>query len=69
LLVRSKQAQEIYAREMLEPSLRVDVRQDLVPEYAISKPGVDYKVDQYSEEWMLNIAPKVQKRLAEALGC
>jgi hypothetical protein len=50
---------------MLEPSLRVDVRQDVVPEYVIPKTGVDYKVDQYSEEWMLNIAPKVQKRLAK----
>ncbi|HEY2990382.1 MAG TPA: extracellular solute-binding protein [Candidatus Binatia bacterium] len=64
----SKEGQEIYAREMLEPSLRTDVRQDIVPEYVIAKPGVDYKVDQYSEEWMLNIAPKVQKRLAETLG-
>lgn len=64
----SKEGQEIYAREMLEPSLRSDVRQDVVPEYVIPKPGVDYKVDQYSEDWMLNVAPKVQKRLAEALG-
>lgn len=64
----SKEGQEIFAREMLEPSLRSDVRQDLVPEYVIPKPGVGYKVDQYTEDWMLNLAPKVQKRLAEALG-
>lgn len=64
----SKEGQEIFAREMLEPSLRTDVNQDLVPEYVIPKPGVAYKVDQYSEDWMVNIGPKVQKRLAEALG-
>jgi len=64
----SKEGQEIYAREMLEPSRRTDVRQDNVPDYVIPKPGVDYKVDQYSEDWIVNVAPKVQKRLAEALG-
>jgi len=64
----SKEGQEIFAREMMEPSLRTDVRQDLVPDYVVPKPGVDYKVDQYSEDWMLNIGPKVQKKLAEALG-
>lgn len=64
----SKEGQEIYAREMLEPSRRTDVRQDNVPDYVIPKPGVDYKVDQYTEDWIVNVAPKVQKRLAEALG-
>ena len=64
----SKEGQEIYAREMLEPSLRTDVRQDLVPDYVIPRPGVKYDMDQYSEDWMLNILPKVQKRLTETLG-
>jgi len=64
----SKEGQEIYARELLEPSRRTDVRQDLVPEYVLPKPGVDYKLDQYSEDWIVNVAPKVQKKLAEALG-
>jgi ABC-type Fe3+ transport system substrate-binding protein len=64
----SKEGQEIYAREMLEPSRRNDVRQDLVPDYVIPKAGLDYKLDQYTEDWIANIAPKVQKRLAEALG-
>lgn len=64
----SKEGQEIYAREMLEPSLRTDVRQDIVPDYVIAKPGVDYKLDQYTEDWILNVAPKLQKRLADALG-
>ena len=64
----SRDGQEIFAREMMEPSLRTDVRQDIVPDYVVPKPGVDYKVDQYSENWMLNLGPKVQKKLAEALG-
>ena len=64
----SKEGQEIYAREMLEPSLRTDVRQDLVPDYVTPRPGVKYDMDQYSEDWMLNILPKVQKQLTDALG-
>jgi ABC-type Fe3+ transport system substrate-binding protein len=64
----SKEGQEIYARELLEPSRRTDVRQEMVPDYVLPKPGVDYKLDQYSEDWIGNIAPKLQKRLAEALG-
>jgi ABC-type Fe3+ transport system substrate-binding protein len=64
----SKEGQEIYAREMLEPSLRTDVRQDMVPDYVMPRPGVKYDMDQYSEDWMLNIMPKVQKQLTEALG-
>ena len=64
----SKEGQEIYAREMLEPSLSTDVRQDLVPDYVTPRPGVKYDMDQYSEDWMLNILPKVQKQLTEALG-
>jgi len=29
---------------------------------------VKYDMDQYSEDWMLNILPKVQKQLTDALG-
>jgi hypothetical protein len=44
------------------------VRQDLVPDYVIPRPNVKYDMDQHSEDWMLNILPKVQKQLTEALG-
>jgi ABC-type Fe3+ transport system substrate-binding protein len=57
----SKEGQEIYAREMLEPGLRTDVRQDLVLDYVIPRLNVKYDMDQYSEDWMSTSHPKCRR--------
>lgn len=64
----SKEGQELYAKAMLEPSLRTDVPTGLVPDFVLPQRGVIYDVDQYSEKWILEVGPKAQQRLINALG-
>jgi ABC-type Fe3+ transport system substrate-binding protein len=66
--VTSKAGQETVSRALLEPSRRVDVPTSLVPEYVLPQPGVKYDVDQYTEEWQREVAPKLEERLRKALG-
>jgi ABC-type Fe3+ transport system substrate-binding protein len=66
--VTSKDGQEVVSRALLEPSRRVDVPTSLVPEYVLPQPGVKYDIDQYSEEWQREVAPKLEERLQKALG-
>ena len=66
--VTSKDGQEVVSRALLEPSRRVDVPTSLVPDYVLPQPGVKYDIDQYSEEWQREVAPKLEERLQKALG-
>jgi len=66
--VTSKDGQEVVSRALLEPSRRVDVPTSLVPDYVLPQPGVTYDIDQYSEEWQREVAPKLEERLHKALG-
>jgi len=45
----SKEAQELYEREVMEVSLRTDVSHN-VPDYVVPKPGVTY-IDTYDPEY------------------
>ena len=44
------EAQTIYETQMMETSLRTDIKGTNVPEYVRPKPGVAYPVDDYSFE-------------------
>jgi iron(III) transport system substrate-binding protein len=57
---------DIYARTMMEPSLRKDSEVE-APEYLVPEQGVEY-IDQYSEDWYTRVRPVVTAELAEALG-
>ncbi len=46
----SAEAQTIYETQMMETSLRTDIKGTNVPEYVRPKPGVAYPVDDYSFE-------------------
>jgi iron(III) transport system substrate-binding protein len=50
----TKEAQEIYERNMMEPSLRTDVNTGTaVPDYVRMQPGVKYAIDDYDYTWSL----------------
>jgi ABC-type Fe3+ transport system substrate-binding protein len=63
----SKNGQEVYTKAMLETSTRADVKVAEVPDYVVPKPGVKY-LNQYEEDWYLNVRPKVAAAIIEALG-
>jgi ABC-type Fe3+ transport system substrate-binding protein len=63
----SRTGQEVYTKVMLEPSARRDVELEIVPDYVKPKDGVDYP-DTYSEDWYVNVRPKVSKLVIDALG-
>jgi ABC-type Fe3+ transport system substrate-binding protein len=63
----SQPGQEAYTRQMLEPSTRVDVKVPEVPDYVVPRPGAKY-LDQYVEDWYVNMRPKMAKEMVEALG-
>jgi len=63
----SQPGQTEYTRRMLEPSTRVDVNVPEVPDYTVPKPGAKY-LDQYVEDWYMDVRPKVANALVEALG-
>jgi ABC-type Fe3+ transport system substrate-binding protein len=64
----STEGQELYARTVLELSRRVDVPTSIVPNCVIPRSGVKYEIDQYTEEWQREVAPKLEERLQKALG-
>ncbi len=66
--VTSRDGQETVSRALLEPSRRVDVPTSFVPDYVLPQPGVKYDIDQYTEEWQREVAPKLEERLQKALG-
>lgn len=59
--------QAIYSKVMLEASLRNDVDDKDLPQYAVPKPGQHY-VDQYDPAWYLDRRPKVEQDVTAALG-
>jgi ABC-type Fe3+ transport system substrate-binding protein len=63
----SQPGQTEYTRRMLEPSTRVDVQVPEVPDYTVPKAGAKY-LDQYVEDWYMDVRPKVANALVEALG-
>ncbi len=63
----SRPGQEAYTRRMLEPSTRVDVSPPEVPDYVVPVAGAKY-LDQYVEDWYMDVRPKVAKVLVDALG-
>jgi ABC-type Fe3+ transport system substrate-binding protein len=63
----SRAGQEVYAKAMLEPSARLDVNVESIPDYVKPKAGVDYP-DTYSEDWYVKVRPAVSKAVIDALG-
>jgi ABC-type Fe3+ transport system substrate-binding protein len=64
----SKNGQTAYSQAMLEPSLRKDVSADGIPPYVVPKPDVQYDVDEYSPDFYINNAPKMQQQIRTLLG-
>jgi ABC-type Fe3+ transport system substrate-binding protein len=63
----SKEAQTIYAQNVLQPSRRADVIVKDVPDYLVPKPGVKY-LDSYGYEFYAKKRPEVIKRVIDLLG-
>jgi ABC-type Fe3+ transport system substrate-binding protein len=63
----SKEAQTIYAQNVLQPSRRTDVSTKDIPEYLVPKPGAKY-LDSYGYEFYAKRRPEVIKRVIELLG-
>jgi len=63
----SKEAQEIWEREMMETSLRADVPHK-VPEYVIPKPGVSYTINDYDPDYFFNKRVPAIAKVTELLG-
>jgi ABC-type Fe3+ transport system substrate-binding protein len=63
----SKEAQEIWEREMLEMSLRSDVPHQ-VPDYVTPRPGVSYPVDAADREQYFNYGAEARSALQQLLG-
>jgi len=63
----SREAQEMWEREMMETSLRADLPHN-VPDYVIPKPGVNYEIDDYNPDYFFaKRAPAIEK-ITEVLG-
>jgi ABC-type Fe3+ transport system substrate-binding protein len=65
--IGGREAQSIYAQNVLQPSRRVDVSTSNIPDYLIPKEGAKY-VDSYSYEFYAKTRPQVIKRFIELLG-
>jgi ABC-type Fe3+ transport system substrate-binding protein len=65
--IASKEAQEIWEREMLETSRRTDVAHN-VPEYVIPRPGVEYTVDATEPEQFFGYGAQAREALQQMLG-
>jgi ABC-type Fe3+ transport system substrate-binding protein len=63
----SRDAQEMYEREMLETSLRADVSHR-VPEYVIPKPGVAYPYDDYDPDYYRTYGGPILEKMQQILG-
>jgi ABC-type Fe3+ transport system substrate-binding protein len=63
----SKEAQEMWEREMMETSLRTDVPHN-VPEYVIPKAGVNYAIDDYNPDYFYSKRAPAIARITELLG-
>jgi iron(III) transport system substrate-binding protein len=63
----AKEAQTIYAQNVLQPSRRADVAVKEIPDYLIPKAGIKY-LDSYSHEFYAKKRPELIKRVIELLG-
>ena len=63
----SKDAQEMWEREMMETSLRTDVPHQ-VPDYVIPKPGVAYPINDYHPDYFFSKRAPAIARMQEILG-
>jgi ABC-type Fe3+ transport system substrate-binding protein len=63
----SKDAQELWEREMMETSLRTDLAHN-VPEYVIPKVGVSYTIDDYNPDYFFSKRVPAIARITELLG-
>jgi ABC-type Fe3+ transport system substrate-binding protein len=63
----SKEGQEIYAANSLEPSRRVDVKTEDIPDYIIPRHGMDYR-NQYREDYYTKVAVEMRTRIEQLLG-
>ena len=63
----SQRGQTVFSSVMLEPSLRIDVSTDNMPDYIKPKQGLSY-IDQYVGDWYLNTRPQLDKIVTQTLG-
>lgn len=63
----SQPGQETYARTMMEPSTRTDVKPENIPSYMVPKPGAKY-LNQYEQAWYVDERPKLQAAIIDAMG-
>lgn len=63
----SRNGQQTYSDAMNEPSRRTDLPASKFPSYLLPKTNVKY-IDQYEENWYLNVRAKGQAEVTKALG-
>jgi ABC-type Fe3+ transport system substrate-binding protein len=63
----SKDAQDMWEREMMETSLRTDVAHQ-VPDYVIPKPGVSYTIDDYNPDYFFSKRAPAIAKISDLLG-
>ena len=63
----SRDAQDMWEREMMETSLRTDVPHQ-VPDYVIPKAGVAYPINDYHPDYFFSKRAPAIARIQEILG-
>lgn len=63
----SREAQEMYEREMMETSLRSDMPHK-VPEYVVPKAAVEYRIDDYNPDYFFAKRVPAIAKIQEILG-
>ncbi len=63
----SKPGQEAFMAAKGTPTRRTDVDVSAIPAYNLPKPGYKY-LDQYTEDFLLDVRPKLEKTIEEAMG-
>lgn len=63
----SKEGQALYAAISLEPSRRLDVAVDAIPDDIVPKPRIDYR-NQYQEDYYTKASTEMRTRIEQLLG-
>ncbi len=63
----SKPGQEAFMAAKGTPTRRTDVDISAIPAYNLPKPGYVY-LDQYTEDFLLDVRPKLEQTIDEAMG-
>jgi ABC-type Fe3+ transport system substrate-binding protein len=63
----SKEGQELYAANSLEPSRRLDVMVDAIPDDIIPKSGISYR-NQYQEDYYIKASGEMRERIEHLLS-